>query len=182
VSEAVKTSAVGPLACARGSVRNGKQWTSVAEPRLRGAFVDELFDDMGHLSPNLGFALAIAGILGIYCEFVWPGKVWPGSAGALILVSGAYSLSRYSPSKHGLALLGLAALLLSIESLRETRLVAGIAGTIALAAGSYTLFSGILRIAPVLGLPASAVFGGVTIWLANGARRARSNKRADLDS
>ena len=137
---------------------------------------------MGHLNPNLGFALAIAGILGIYGEFVRPGKVWPGSAGALFLVAGAYSLSRYTPSKHGLALLGLAALLFSMESLRETRLVAGIAGTVALAAGSYTLFSGVPRIAPALGLPASVFFGGVTIWLANGARRARRNKRADLSS
>ena len=140
-------------------------------------------NEMGlKLSPNLGFTLAMAGVLGIYCEFVWPGKVWPGSAGALVLIFAAYALSRHSLSAQGLMLLGLAGLLFSIESVRETRLIAGTAGTAALAAGACTLLSGTARIAPALGVPESLLFGAATIWLVNGAKRARRNKRADLNA
>jgi membrane-bound serine protease (ClpP class) len=131
--------------------------------------------------PNLGFSLAIAGVLCIYCEFIRPGKVWPGIIGSMLLIFGAYSLSRYSPNSRGLLLLTVSAVLFVLEAFWNSRLISGIAGTVALAAGSWVLLAGPERISPLLGCLLSLVFGAATSYLANGAKVARRNKRADLE-
>ncbi|MDQ2776648.1 MAG: hypothetical protein M3Y57_17275 [Acidobacteriota bacterium] len=132
------------------------------------------------LSPGLAFTLVITGTLGVYCEFVWPGKVWPGAIGSMLLIFGAYSFARYHPSTHGLILLAFAAALFLIETFRETHLISGIAGIVALAAGFCTLLDKPRTIPPVLACLLSVIFGSVTVYLANGAKRARRNKRIDL--
>jgi membrane-bound serine protease (ClpP class) len=135
--------------------------------------------DVG-LSPGLAFTLGITGTLGVYCEFVRPGKVWPGAIGSMLLVVSAYSLAQYHPSMRGLILLASAAVLFLVETFQETRLISGIAGTVALAAGSSTLLDKPRTIPPVLACLLSLILGSVTVYLANGAKRARRNKRIDL--
>jgi membrane-bound serine protease (ClpP class) len=135
--------------------------------------------DVG-LSPGLALILATAGTLGIYSEFVLPGKVWPGTTGSMLLIWGAYSLAQYHPSMYGLILLAIAAVLFLVETFRETHLISGIAGIAALAAGFSTLLDKPRSIPPVLACLLSVILGSVTVYLANGAKRARRNKRIDL--
>ena len=132
------------------------------------------------IGPNLAFFLAITGILAIYCEFIRPGRILPGAIGSACLASGIYSLWRHSPGRTGLVLMATAALLFIIEAVSYTHFVAGISGTVALAAGSCVLYAGSRRIAPALGISLSVAFGATTTLLAYAGRKARENKRSDL--
>jgi membrane-bound serine protease (ClpP class) len=87
------------------------------------------------MGPNTAFCLVIFGVLGIYCEFIWPGRVWQGVAGAAAAVTGAYFLWRLKPLAIGLELLALAAVLLILDAFVETCWIAGLTGTIAIVFG-----------------------------------------------
>jgi len=131
-------------------------------------------------SPNAAFALTIFGVLGIYCEFVWPGRIIPGFLGLAAALAGAFCLWRHSPTAAGLGLLGGALILFVLDAAVETFHIAGTLGTVALAAGFWKLFDKPPLISAGLAFSLSLVLGGVTILLNRGARRARRNKRADL--
>lgn len=136
------------------------------------------------VSPDLGsnaaFCLVIFGVLGIYCEFIWPGKVVPAVAGAGCAVTGLYFLWRASPTPLGLGLLAAAALLLGLDAMAETFWIAGTVGTAALAFGFTRLIAGTGRISPLLEVPCCLAFGMVTMVLNWAGRRARRNKRAGV--
>lgn len=132
------------------------------------------------LGPNTAFILTICGVLTIYCEFVWPGRVYPGVLGSIALITGAYFLWRNSPSPAGFLLIGLAAALFLVEAFWPTAFVAGIAGTVSLSFGFCRLFPGPNRIAAGLAIPVCIVFGAISVFLAYGAKRARRNKWSDL--
>jgi membrane-bound serine protease (ClpP class) len=132
------------------------------------------------LAPSTAFVLAILGVLAIYCEFVWPGKVYPGVLGSIVLIIGAYFLWLNAPTGIGLLLVGLAILLFLVETLWNTRFAAGIAGTTLLSFGVYRLFAGASRIGLGLAIPVCIVFGTISVFLAYGARRARQNKWSDV--
>lgn len=132
------------------------------------------------LAPSSAFVLAILGVLAIYCEFVWPGKVYPGVLGSIVLIIGAYFLWLNSPSRSGLLLIGLAVPLFLVETLWKTAFVAGIAGTALLSFGVCRLFIGPSRIGLGLAIPVCIVFGAISVFLAYGARRARQNKWSDV--
>ncbi|HEY3458375.1 MAG TPA: hypothetical protein VGK64_27590 [Bryobacteraceae bacterium] len=120
-----------------------------------------------HIGPNVAFVVAILGILAIYWEFLRPGRVYPGMLGAASLVLGAWSL--------GLMWLAAAAVFFLVESCWNTRYLAGLGGTAAVILGAYRH-----HVALYLAVPLGLAFGGVTIWLAAAAKRARRNKRVDL--
>ncbi|MBV8549717.1 MAG: hypothetical protein JOY54_00330 [Acidobacteriaceae bacterium] len=133
------------------------------------------------IGPNTAFVLAIFGVLGIYCEFIWPGRVFQGLLGAAALVTGGYVLYRQSPSTGSLGLIAASALLFLAETIWSTRFIAGVLATAALAAGACTMFSEPPRIGPGLAIPLSCVFGAITTALASIARRARRNKWSDIE-
>jgi membrane-bound serine protease (ClpP class) len=132
------------------------------------------------VGPNTGFLLLILGIFSIYAEFLRPGRLVPGLLGSIMAVTGAYWLWRNSPLAPGLLFIALAVLLLFAEALSELRFIPGILGTISLLAGFLMLFPSERRIAPMLTISMSIVFGGLTTFLAFESRRARRNKRSDL--
>jgi membrane-bound serine protease (ClpP class) len=132
--------------------------------------------------PGAAFVLLIAGLLAVYSEFVWPGRVWPGLSGCALTVAGAYFLWRNAPTAIGLVLIGIAGALFVAEVFLSVDLICGIAGTAALAAGFYVLFPPSRRISPVLSIPVSLAFGGITAFLALAAKRARRNKRSDIEA
>lgn len=132
------------------------------------------------LAPSTAFVLAILGLFAIYCEFVWPGKVYPGVLGSIALIVGAYFLWLNSPTGIGLLLVGVAALLFLVETLWNTRFTAGTAGTILLSLGFCRLFTGPNRIVPELAIPVCIVFGAISVFLAYSVRRARQNKWSDV--
>ncbi len=117
----------------------------------------------------------------IYIEFLRPGRIYAGVLGTGALVWAGYSLYRNSPSALGLALIGSAAVLFLIEALLPVFGIAGLAGTAVLATGACKLFLQPPWIVPSIGIPLSIVFGMLTTLLAYTAKRARHNKRSDLE-
>lgn len=134
------------------------------------------------MGPNTAFVVLIFGLLGVYAELVWPGRLVPGITGVAGALTGAYFLFRTPPTAAGLALLVLATALLIAEALRGPYFLFGSLGAIALAAGFYFLFAPPRRILPVLCIPVSLLFGGLTALLAVGTKRARRNKWSDVTS
>lgn len=132
--------------------------------------------------PSAAFVLSLLGILGIYTEFIWPGRIVPGLLGAAVLVCGCYFLSRHSPSSIGLVLLAIAAALFIAESLYRTYFLAGALATACLAVGACKLFNRAPGIEPRIAIPVSIAFGGVTMFLGSAAKRARRNKWSDIEN
>ena len=133
------------------------------------------------IGPNLALTIAVAGMLAIYCEFIWPGRVFPGVLGSVSVIVGGYFLSRYGPSLPGLLLLGSSALLFVADALLETRSILGFAGTALLFAGFLGLLPNPHQISAPLAVFLAVLLGTSTTFLTLSARRARRNKRADLD-
>jgi membrane-bound serine protease (ClpP class) len=116
-------------------------------------------------------------MLGVYCEFLWPGRVLPGIYGAAATVIGGYHLWRAVPSALGLELLALAAACFLLDALVSTYFLAGAVATVALAFGFVRLIPGDHGIHPLLSIPWCIVFGAITMFLNWSARRARRNKQ-----
>ena len=131
------------------------------------------------VGPSSSFVLAVLGILGIYSEFIRPGRVLPGLLGAAALVCGSYFLWRHSPSRIGLLFIVLAAALFILESLYKTYFVAGALASACLAVGACILFREGPGIEAAVAIPTSAAFGALTTFLGSVAKRARLNKRSD---
>lgn len=132
------------------------------------------------MGPSSSFILALLGILGIYSEFIWPGRLLPGLLGAAALVCGSHFLWRHSPSRVGLLFIVLALVLFILESLYRTYFVAGVLASAFLAVGACILFHEGPGIDAGVAIPASTAFGALTTFLGSVAKRARLNKRFDL--
>jgi len=50
--------------------------------------------------------LAVAGLCGVYAEFIWPGKVIPGAAGGVLLMLGVAGMMKGPVDVHAAVLLG----------------------------------------------------------------------------
>lgn len=132
------------------------------------------------MDPNAALLLSLIGILGIYSEFIWPGRFLPALLGAAALVCGCYFLWRESPSRVGLVFIAAAMALFILESLYRTHFLAGAFASACLAVGACKLFREAPGIDAAVAIPASAAFGGLTTFLGSAAKRARLNKRSDL--
>jgi len=128
------------------------------------------------MGPNTAFCLVIFGLLGVYCEFLWPGRVLPGICGAAITVTGGYHLWRAVPSGLGLELLALATVFFFLDAFVDTYFIAGAVATAVLAWGFLKLIPGVHGIHPFLAIPWCIAFGAITSFLNWSARRARQNK------
>lgn len=127
------------------------------------------------------FGLILLGVLGIYWELLWPGRVLPGVVGLVMAAAGIVELFRTPVlSGGGLTLVGVAGALFVCEAFWRIDFVAGVAGTIALCLGSTFFLQNPGGIPPYLGISASIVFGAGTIFLCWNAKRARRNKWSDL--
>ena len=130
--------------------------------------------------PTNAFLLLVCGILCIYSESVWPGRVIPGLVGGVLAISGTYFLWRNSPTAIGLLLIGGAVIFFVAEAFWRVDLVSGVAGLVALTCGFCLLFPAPQGIAVRLAIPVCVIFGAITIFLMYQAKRARRNKRSDL--
>lgn len=129
------------------------------------------------MSSNSAFCLVILGVLGIYCEFVWPGRVWQAVLGMAALVAGAHFLLQFGPAKVGLLLVGGAAVFFLVDAYVDTRFVLGLAATLGMTAGFLDLIPGDKTISAWLAAPLCVLLGVTTMALNWAARRARNNKR-----
>jgi membrane-bound serine protease (ClpP class) len=132
------------------------------------------------MHPDRAFCLSMFGVLGIYCELIWPGRVWPGVAGAGAVAAGWYFLWLASPAPLGLTLLAAAGALFILDACLETCYVAGLGATAALAFGFTGLIAGPQRIQPALAVACCLALGALTMVLNHAGRRARRNKRVGL--
>jgi membrane-bound serine protease (ClpP class) len=134
------------------------------------------------IGPNTAFCLVIFGLLAIYCEFIWPGRVMPGVSGVAGVLVGGYFLWQAAPTMFGLEMLSLAAALFALDAFVGSFGFAGAAGTTATTVGFLGLFEGPHEIKAALAIPWCVFFGAVTTALNWTARRARRNKWLDLVS
>jgi membrane-bound serine protease (ClpP class) len=130
--------------------------------------------------PNAACVLVVAGILGIYAECIWPGRILPGVLGSAALIAGAYWFYRLSPAHLGLGLIAGAVALFGAEAFWDAYFLFGICATGALAAGLALLFDPPHRIFLALAIASAVILGTITIFLAQAAKRARRNKSSDV--
>jgi membrane-bound ClpP family serine protease len=50
--------------------------------------------------------LVVAGLCGVYAEFIWPGKVIPGAAGGVVLMLGIAGMMKDGVDLRAAAILG----------------------------------------------------------------------------
>lgn len=151
---------------------------------LAGAMVDEVPLTLRErlmssiADPNIGFMLMVLGALGIYVEFTSPGLIFPGVAGAILVLLGLSSLSILPINWVGVGLLALAVTLFVLEAKFTSHGVLGIGATISMILGAMLLVDGPpeLRIHLTTALAVSIPFALITMFLVTIVVRARRNK------
>ncbi|NTW51921.1 MAG: nodulation protein NfeD [Chlorobiaceae bacterium] len=91
--------------------------------------------------PNITVFLLLLGIAGLYFELTTPGAIFPGVAGAISLLLGAYALQLLSVNATGLLLILLALIFFTTEIFVVSSGVLAIAGLISLFIGSIMVFN-----------------------------------------
>ncbi len=118
----------------------------------------------------VGFVLLVAGILILYGEFIWVGKLVFGVSGAIVALAGLAMLWRLPHNTMDLVLIAGSMLCFFVEAGFETYWIGGTIGTVLFGWGFW-------RVIPNAAIfPVSAVFGLITTWLLSISRRARGNK------
>ena len=133
-------------------------------------------------SAGEAFLLVLSGILGIYCEFIWPGRLLPFFGGCALAALGVAGLARMPLSGLGLCGIASALSLFLIEAFSRFNLLPGLGAIISLSIGSSLLVQAPARIPIVLAVLVSIVFGCLTLFLLYAAKQARRSKWSDLNS
>jgi membrane-bound serine protease (ClpP class) len=128
--------------------------------------------------PNIGFILMVLGVLGIYVEFHAPGLIFPGIAGAILVLLGLSSLSILPINWVGVALLALSLALFVLEAKFASHGMLGIGGTISMVLGALLLVNGPpeMRIHLSTALAMALPFAAITMFLVSMVIKARKNK------
>jgi len=128
--------------------------------------------------PNIGFILMVVGALGIYVEFSSPGLIFPGIAGAILLLLGLSSLSILPINWVGVALLVLSVSLFVLEAKFASHGILGLGGTLSMILGALLLINGPpeVRIHLITALSVSVPFAVITMFLVTIVIRARRMK------
>ena len=93
-------------------------------------------------NPDIAFMLLSLGMLGIFIEFLSPGLVGPGVAGAIALALAMVAMGNLPVNWVGVGLLGLSMVLLFIEMQAPGIGVFGVAGVVSFVLGGFLLFGG----------------------------------------
>lgn len=128
--------------------------------------------------PNIGFILLVLGALGIYVEFSNPGLIFPGVAGAILVLLGMSALSILPISWVGVALLVLAVALFILEAKFASHGILGVGGTLAMILGAVLLINGPpeLRIRYSTAISVAIPFALITMFLVSIVIQARKGK------
>jgi membrane-bound serine protease (ClpP class) len=136
--------------------------------RLMGSIAD----------PNIGFILLVLGALGIYVEFSSPGLIFPGVAGAILVLLGLSALSILPINWVGVALLVLAVTLFVLEAKFASHGILGIGATVSMILGAVLLINGPpeIRIHLSTAVAVAIPFAAITMFLVSIVIQARRNK------
>ncbi|HWR01093.1 MAG TPA: nodulation protein NfeD [Chlorobaculum sp.] len=152
-NEALKSGVIDTVAAGRmellGFLEGRKVMTSSGEVTIhtRGVPVRAVGPSFGEqvmmtiADPNIALFLLLLGIAGLYFELTTPGAIFPGVAGAISLLLGAYALQLLSVNATGLLLIILALVFFTTEIFVISSGVLAIAGLISLFIGSIMVFN-----------------------------------------
>jgi len=136
--------------------------------RLIGAIAD----------PNIGFILLVLGALGVYVEFSSPGLIFPGVAGAILVLLALSALTILPINWVGVALLVLAVTLFVLEAKFASHGILGIGATVSMVLGAMLLINGPpeVRIHFTTAVAVAVPFAAITMFLVSIVIQARRNK------
>ena len=89
--------------------------------------------------PNIALILMMIGVYGLLFEFMNPGALYPGTIGAICLVTGLYALTALPVSYAGAALILLGVGLMTAEAFAPSFGILGIGGAVAFLLGGAIL-------------------------------------------
>jgi membrane-bound serine protease (ClpP class) len=145
----------------------------VYEKNLRQRVLSAISD------PNIALILLVLGALGIYIEFSTPGVVFPGVAGAILVLLGLSALSMLPINWLGAALLILSFAFFVLEAKFAAHGVLAAGGAVAIILGSVILINSPLpemRIHLSTAIALALPFTAITVFLLSLVMRARAGK------
>lgn len=129
--------------------------------------------------PNIALILLVLGALGIYAEFSSPGLIFPGVAGAILVLLGLSALSMLPINWLGATLLFLAFTFFVLEAKFASHGVLALGGTVAMILGAVILINSPLpemRIRLSTAIAVTLPFALITVFLVSLVVRARTSK------
>jgi membrane-bound serine protease (ClpP class) len=93
------------------------------------------------LDPNVDFLLFVVAMIGIFVEIFHPGAILPGVTGAIALILFLFGAGSLSPNWAGLALMGLAFVLLVLDVRLTTHGILTVGAVISLVVGALLFFN-----------------------------------------
>ena len=89
--------------------------------------------------PNIALILMMIGVYGLMFEFMNPGALYPGTIGAICLLTGLYAFAALPVNYAGFALILLGIALMAVEAFSPSFGILGIGGLVAFALGAAIL-------------------------------------------
>ena len=128
--------------------------------------------------PNIALVVLLLGVLGLYVEFSTPGLIFPGVAGAILLLLGLSAMALLPLSWLGASLIALALALFVLEAKFTSFGVLGVGGTAAMILGALFLIEGPseFRISLGTAIGIALPFAVISVFLTTLVIRARGNK------
>ena len=91
------------------------------------------------IDPNLAFILLVLGLVGVYVEFSNPGLIFPGVAGAILVILGAMALTVLPLNWAAAALIVLGLVFFVLEATTTTNGILAAGGVVAMVLGAVML-------------------------------------------
>ncbi len=130
-------------------------------------------------NPNIALIILVLGALGIYAEFSSPGLIFPGVAGAILVLLGLSALSMLPINWLGAALLILAFAFFVLEAKFASHGILAAGGAVAMVMGAVLLINSPLpemRIHLSTAISLAIPFAAITVFLVSLVVRARAGK------
>jgi membrane-bound serine protease (ClpP class) len=122
-------------------------------------------------NPDIALSLLVFGMLGVYAEFIAPGRIAPGVVGASLVALGLKGFATFPFSLAGTCLIVLAFACFLLDACYPTRGLVTFLGAIAMIFGVLDL-----RVHPLIALALTIPFAFISAFLFSIAVRARRNK------
>jgi membrane-bound serine protease (ClpP class) len=128
--------------------------------------------------PNVALVVLLLGVLGLYVEFSTPGLIFPGVAGAILLLLGLTAIALLPLNWLGVALIALAIALFVLEAKFTSYGILGAGGAVAMILGALLLVEGPpeFRIRPWTAIGIALPFAAISVFLTTLVIRAHGYK------